>query len=121
MPQTMTKTVTDACESWLKTCERNQFERSTLKAYRSHARVHIEPKIGPVALADLSRGQVRDFMDELLDDGISQALVRKVMISLRAVLSEALDRDWIEHNVATNVKMLRRRRTERRTCCPDEE
>ncbi|EAU47287.1 tyrosine-type recombinase/integrase [Salipiger bermudensis] len=112
MPQTMTKTVTDACESWLKTCERNQLERSTLKAYRSHARVHIEPKIGDLLLGDLSRGQVRDFMHELLDDGISQALVRKVMVSLRAVLSEAVEREWIEHDVATDVKMRRRRRSE---------
>ena len=51
------KTVSDACISWLKTCARNELERSTLKAYRSHVRIHIEPRIGSHLLADLSRAQ----------------------------------------------------------------
>ncbi|WP_223163197.1 tyrosine-type recombinase/integrase [Roseivivax sediminis] len=112
MPRPTEKTVKDACDSWLKTCERNDLERSTLKAYRSHARVHIEPRIGRTLVAELSRSQVRDFMHDLLDDGVSPALVRKVMVSLRAVLAEAVEREWIEHNVATDVKMRRRRRSE---------
>lgn len=109
---TQEKTVTDACESWLKTCERNDLERSTLKAYRSHARVHIEPRIGGLLLAELSRGKVRDFMHDLLDEGVSRALVKKIMVSFRSILSEAVEREWIEHNVATEVKVKRRSRSE---------
>jgi integrase len=101
------RTVSGACNSWLRTCERNGLERSTLKAYRSHARIHIEPKIGDLLVADLSRSDVRDFMDELLDDGISRPLVKKIMVSLRAVLAEAVEREWIAHNVATEVKVKR--------------
>lgn len=112
MPCPQDKTVADACQSWLKTCERNGLERSTLKAYRSHARVHIEPKISSLLLTELTRSKVRDFMNELLDDGVSKSVVRKVMVSLRAALSEAVEREWIEHNVAADVKMRRHRRTE---------
>lgn len=101
------KNVADACNSWLKTCERNELERSTLKAYRSHARIHIEPKIGDLLLSKLSRGDIRDFMDELLDDGVSLALVKKIMVSLRAILTEAVEREWAAHNVASEIKVKR--------------
>lgn len=101
------KTVTDACESWLRSCTRNELERSTLKAYRSHARIHIEPKIGDHPLTELTRSEVRDFMDELIDEGVSRALVKKIMVSLRAVLSEAVEREWMTHNVAAEVKVKR--------------
>ncbi|MBL6426559.1 MAG: site-specific integrase [Maritimibacter sp.] len=75
------KTVYVACEAWLKSCERNQLERSTMKAYRSHARVHIEPKIGHLLLTELKRSDVRDFKDSLIDRGVSQAQVKKIMVS----------------------------------------
>ena len=104
------KTVTDACNSWLKTCERNELERSTLKAYGSHVRIHIEPKIGGLLLTELSRSQVRDFMYALMDDGVSRAQVRKIMVSLRSILSEAVEREWIEHNVGIDVKVKRQAR-----------
>ncbi|APE45252.1 site-specific integrase [Sulfitobacter alexandrii] len=104
------KTVTDACNSWLKTCERNDLERSTIKAYRSHAKIHIEPKIGDLLLKDLSRSQVRDFMHELMDDGVSRSQVRKIMVSLRSILSEAVEREWIDHNVGVDVKVKRQAR-----------
>ncbi|QFT62689.1 site-specific integrase [Roseivivax sp. THAF30] len=112
MPRIKNPTIHDACETWLKTCQRNQLEAATLKAYRSHAKVHIEPRIREKLVADLTRSDVRDFMDEMLDDGLSQALVKKVMVSLRAVLSEAVEREWVDHNVAAEVKMKRRRRTD---------
>ncbi|WP_071676120.1 tyrosine-type recombinase/integrase [Nioella nitratireducens] len=101
------KTMSDACNSWLRTCERNGLERSTMKAYRSHAKIHIEPKIGDLLVSEISRGDVRDFMDDLLDNGVSRQLVKKVMVSLRAVLAEAVEREWTVHNVATEVKVKR--------------
>jgi integrase len=102
-----TKTIRDASENWLRTCERNGLERSTMKAYRSHARIHIEPKIGSLLVSELTRADVRDFMDDMLDDGVSRALVKKIMVSLRAILADAVEREWIDHNVAAEVKVKR--------------
>ena len=104
-------TVSDACDSWLKSCQRNELERSTLKAYKSHAKIHIEPKIGDLLLTDLSRSQVRDFMHDLMDDGVSRALVRKIMVSFRSILSEAVEREWVDHNVGADVKVKRQSRS----------
>ncbi|GHE91550.1 site-specific integrase [Aliiroseovarius zhejiangensis] len=116
------KTVSDACNSWLKTCLRNELERSTLKAYRSHAKIHIEPRIGHLLVNDLSRGEVREFMDELLDEDVSRALVKKIMVSLRAILSEAVEREWATHNAAAEVKVKRSsRRDAKRADIPTKE
>jgi integrase len=107
---TPAKTLRDAGRSWLRTCERNDLERSTLKSYRSHITIHIEPRIGDLLLADVSRAQIRDFLDDLLDAGVSHAQAKKIMVSLRAVLSEALEREWVAQNVALDVKVRRKTR-----------
>jgi integrase len=109
---THSKSLRDACQSWLKTCKRNGLERSTMKAYSSHVNIHIEPRIGDLLLTGLSRSEIREFRDGLLDDGISHALAKKIMVSLRAILSEAVEREWLDHNVATEVKLKRRSRSE---------
>jgi integrase len=106
-----TKTIADACKSWIRSCERNDLERSTLKAYRSHVRTHIEPRIGGLLLGELSRRHVRDFLDDLLDAGVSHAQVKKIMVSLRSILSEAVEREWVTQNVAADVKVRRRIRS----------
>ena len=82
-----------------------------MKAYRSHVRIHIDPRIGDLLLIDLSRSDVRDFMYALLDEGVSRAQVKKVMVSLRSILSEAVEREWVAHNVAIDVKLRRKART----------
>lgn len=96
-----------ACRSWLASCERNGLERSTLKACRSHVNIHIEPRTGGLLLTNLKRADIRGFMGSLLDDGVSRALVKKIMVSLRSLLSEAVEREWIAHNVAADVKLKR--------------
>lgn len=63
--------------------------------------------VGDLLVSDLSRGVVRDFMDELLDDGVSRTMVKKIMISLRSLLSEAVEREWLDHNIAKEVKVKR--------------
>jgi integrase len=105
------KTVRTACNSWLRSCERNALERSTIKAYKSHIRTHIDPRLGTVKLSELTRRHVRDFLDDLLDTGVSHAQARKIMVSLRSILSEAVEREWIVQNVAIDVKVRRRTRS----------
>ena len=101
------KTIADACASWLRTAERHELEAGTLKAYRSHVNIHIVPRIGELVLEDLRRADIRDFLDELMDEGVSRAMTQKIMRSLRAVLSEAVEREWMAHNVAADVKLRR--------------
>lgn len=105
------KTISDACKSWLLNAERNALERSTLRAYRSHVQIHIVPRIGDLPLATLSRAQIREFLDDLLDAKVSNAQARKIMVSLRSILNEAVEREWIAQNIAIGVKVRRRKRS----------
>ncbi|WP_112321360.1 tyrosine-type recombinase/integrase [Oceanibium sediminis] len=106
------KTVRDACAAWLKTCERNGLERATLRSYRGHYTHHIDPKISDLLVKDLTRAGVREFIDDLQDDGVSRSMTKKVLASLRAALGEAVEREWLPYNVASDVKMKRNRREE---------
>ncbi|NNU82213.1 site-specific integrase [Halovulum dunhuangense] len=112
------KTIRDAAQAWLKTCERNGLERATLRSYRGHFDHHIDKKMGSLLVAELTRAEVRDFIDELQDDGVSRAMTKKVLASLRAILAEAVEREWIPHNVASDVKMKRNRREEAERVIP---
>ncbi|MHA3980672.1 tyrosine-type recombinase/integrase [Halovulum sp. GXIMD14794] len=118
---TKTKTIRDACDAWLKTCERNGLERATLRSYRGHVAHHIDKKIGSLPVAELTRADVRDFIDEMQDEGMSRSMTKKVLASLRSALGEAVEREWIPHNVARDVKMKRNRRDEPERAIPTKE
>ncbi|PWE29351.1 site-specific integrase [Maritimibacter sp. 55A14] len=112
------KTIRDACESWLKTCERNGLERATIRSYRGHVMHHIDKKIGGLLVAEISRGDVREFVDDLQDAGVSRSMTKKVLASLRSALSEAVEREWVAHNVAREVKLKRNRREDEERTIP---
>lgn len=61
------KTISDACKVWIKRCERDELERPALRSYLNHVDQHIEPAIGERKLTTLTRSDVRDFIDDMLD------------------------------------------------------
>ncbi|PWE32867.1 site-specific integrase [Maritimibacter sp. 55A14] len=112
------KTIRDACESWLKTCERNGLERATIRSYRGHVMHHIDQKIGSLLVTEISRRDVREFVHDLQDAGVSRSMTKKVLASLRSALSEAVEREWVAHNVAREVKLKRNRREDEERTIP---
>ncbi|CTQ51841.1 Integrase [Roseibium album] len=100
------KTILDACNAWINRCERDELERATLRSYRNHVDHHISPAIGEKVLTELARSDVRNFIDEMMDKS-SRAMTDKVLRSLRSALNEAMDREWIDNNVALTVRLRR--------------
>src|SRR5262249_17794917 len=88
-------------------CEAAELERATLVDYRRHLELHITPLIGAVKLSQLTAPAVRAFADALRKSGTSPAMVRKLRVSLSAILTDALERGLVAQNI---VKGLRRRR-----------
>jgi integrase len=107
VPDSQSVMVAEAGRLWLKSGEAKGLERTTLRYYREHVELHMVPLIGAVKLSQLSVPMVRDFEDRLRKDR-SPAMVRKVLGSLGAVLSDAQERGLVAHNV---VRGLRARRT----------
>jgi hypothetical protein len=75
------KTVAEAGKAWVESAQLDGLERSTIESYAAHLRLHIVPRIGGVKLSDLDKNVAQDFADSLRRDGVSPAMVRKVLAS----------------------------------------
>jgi integrase len=79
-------------------------EASTIRQYEYHLKTYIEPALGGVMIAKLSKQDVQAFRNDLLKR-ISRPLARKVLTSLKGILSEAVDSERLVVNVASSVKI----------------
>lgn len=95
-------TISDAIQQWLKQCKRNDLERATMRSYRNHADIHIKPKLGDVILTDLDIDTIEEFLDEMLETS-SRSMVKKVLVSLRSIVSVAVKKEWISRNIVSDV------------------
>jgi len=113
-PDSASITVAEAATLWLARCEREQLEPTTVAAYRQHVDLHIRPRIGSTKLARLTVPAVNAFRDQLLDDGRSRDMTKRVLSSLAAIVSEAQARGLVAtNNVRAIAKIKRERRSER--------
>jgi integrase len=108
-PENTSITVAEAAKRWIETGELEKLERSTLRQYGNHVRLHINPLIGGVKLARLSTPAIESFRDELLKKG-SRAMARKVLASLKSILGEAQRRGLVAQNAAQPVRVAIKKR-----------
>lgn len=123
LPDSASITVSEAGEKWIATCAAAGLERTTLDQYRQHLNIHIVPHIGRVKLSQLSAPVVREFEDRLrkgnplVDDETaeprSQAMVKRVRVSLGAILADAQERGLVARKVVRELRAKRRRGGER--------
>jgi len=76
--------MTNYGEQWIN--ERPGLAPKTRALYGGLVRLHIQPKLGDVSLADLTPGGVRTWRKELLDGGTGPVTVAKAYRLLKAVL-----------------------------------
>jgi integrase len=105
-PDSRAITVAEAGELWIRSREAAGLERSTLTQYRNHLALHIAPLIGRTRLPAITVPFVRAFEDKLREER-SPALVRKVMASLSAILSDAQERGLVAQNAAYRLRTKR--------------
>jgi integrase len=92
-------TVSEAGQLWLTSRQDAGVERATLDSYRAHLALHIAPLIGNTKLSALTVPFIRAFEDRLRQDR-SPAMVRKILVSLSGILTDAQDRGLVAQNVA---------------------
>ncbi len=93
-PDSVSPTVAEAGEMWLKRCERDKLERTTVLQYRGHLTHHIGPRLGAVKLSRLTVPLINEFADQLLTAGRSRVLVSRIMVSLSSIVTEAQRAGW---------------------------
>jgi integrase len=109
-PESSSITLASAAALWIARAEADDLERSTLVQYRSHVK-HISNAIGTVKLARLSAPMVESFKDDLLKR-VSRPLAKKILVSLKSILSEAQRRGLVGQNAAGSVKIKTKSRDE---------
>jgi len=99
VPDSQSITVAEAGRLWLKRCEADGLEQSTVDYYQQHLDRHIIPVIGAVKLSRLTMPMLTTFQDKLRELARSPTMVRKVRISLGALLADAQRRGLVGQNV----------------------
>lgn len=107
-------TISKAGQFWLSSAKAAGLERSTLDQYRQHVELHINPLIGETLLSKFSVPAVRAFEDALRDTGRSPAMIRKLMVSLGSLLSDAVERGLAGRNAVREKSRARQKGKENR-------
>jgi integrase len=111
-PASTSVTVARAGELWIEDCEAEGLERSTVRQRRQHLKIHINKHLGGVRLSDLTTPSIYQFDGQLRAAGTSLAMRRKVLTSLKTLLSFSQKQALVAQNVATPVKIKRDDREE---------
>jgi integrase len=116
-PPSTSVTVAEAGKRWLEQARIDGLERTTLLQYEQHLRLHIEPLLGTHKLTSLATDTITSFRNKLITEGRSRAMAGKIIISLGAILDNAMSNRLVAQNVVrsqTSGQSRRHRKLERR-------
>jgi integrase len=131
-PASTSGTVADACRVWMQRARDLKLEKKTILQYENHVDLHLVPltdndpecattgkslawqgQFGDLRLSKLTPPIANAVQRELVRR-LSPAMARKVMVSFRAILDEAVNHAMVAYNAASTVKLERRKRGERK-------
>jgi integrase len=112
-PEAKSPTVREAANNWLKKVELDEREPTTLAQYRGHIELHINPRLGGLKLGKLTAPKIHDFIDELRA-AKSDVLARKVLVSLKSILRDAMRRGHLAQNVASGITIKTDKRNQKK-------
>ncbi len=98
-------TVAEAGRLWIADGKAEGLEKGTIVQRQQHINLHINPYLGSIRLSDLQAPRVQAFVDTLRDEGRSLAMRRKVLTSLKTMLSFAQSRGKVAQNAARGIKV----------------
>ena len=98
-------TVSEGFDLWIAACEADGLEYSTIKGRKEHKDLHVAPFIGADKLSALTAPGLYDFDDRLRKAGRSLAMRRKVMSTLKTMLTFCQRKGKVAQNVARAVKI----------------
>jgi integrase len=112
-PDSASITVSEAADLWLARCTRDGLEATTIRQYKAHVEIHIVPRIGKTKLARLSAPAANAFIDQLIHDGRSKEMARRVLRSLSAIVGEAQRRGLVAANNVRDAAPVKSSKRER--------
>jgi integrase len=109
VPLSASLTVAQAGDKWIAHCEAAGLEYTTIEQYRQHLRLHIKPFLGHLRLPEVTVPAVREFQALLGKNDRSDAMVRGVTGSLRAIFATAQESGYINHNPVSALSHSRKK------------
>jgi integrase len=104
-------TVDDVADSLRRKQKLEGARKSYQENCESMQRVHISPRLGGVAITDVTTAHVEAVASAMLTDGRSPKTVRNVMSFLHSILEHAIERGWSRENPARRAARPGRRRS----------
>jgi integrase len=105
--------IAEAGELWLTQGKTDGLEASTLMQRRQHLHLHIVPFIGRIKLAELQPAHIQRLRDRLIEAGRSRDMVKRVVVSLGAILATAMEYGKIARNIVRDQARNRSARERR--------
>jgi integrase len=113
-PASQSRTIGDLGDLWLAQAVADGLEVSTVKQYRTHLEKHIKPLLGARKLADFHQSDMQTFRNDLRSAGCSDAMVKKVGISLYGIAAHAAEHGLHSHNPIGRAQSRRKKKQEKR-------
>ncbi|HET7443609.1 MAG TPA: phage integrase N-terminal SAM-like domain-containing protein [Solirubrobacterales bacterium] len=106
-------TVEQACWLWLEGARTgavrdrsgHQYKPGTLREYARVLELRVLPEFGHRRLADVTRGELQTFVDELLGRGLAASTIRNTINPLQAIYRHAVRRDLVMVNPTREVDL----------------
>jgi integrase len=99
-------TFEEYAESWLDNYGATAIKYSTLESYRNELRNHIMPVFGKMALDEITRTDVKQFLYAMQKKGLAGATVRKHLAYFGNIINHAIDDEIIKVNPAQKLSKL---------------
>jgi integrase len=96
-------TVAHWLSTWLRNVKPPATSPKTWVVYEYFVRLHLIPGLGSIRFVRLQPQDVREFLAEKLDAGLSARTVKHLRATLRAALNQAVSDELIQRNVAAKV------------------
>ena len=88
----------DYADSWIKTTVPANNKESTSKDYDDILRLHVLPAFGNLEVANITRGQIKSFLFNKINEGKAKSTVNHYRAVISGVLNEAVDAGVIPAN-----------------------
>ena len=110
-------TVGQYLNNWL-TGIKGTVRQRTWERYEQFVRVHLVPAFGGIKLGNLSRAHLKTLYASKTD--LSPTTIRHLHAAIHKALDEAVADNLIARNVATNIKLPKKRKKEIQPLTPDQ-
>lgn len=103
-------TFREVANKWLVACEKGlgehvPVERSTLTYYKGNVNNHLLKYLDQEPIGSITSKQIKEIRDRLIGDCGTRLHAQKILTTLKQIMNEAVENEWIDSNPASNVKI----------------